>query len=434
MAVRIKGVLPDAPCGGTAIKSGDCLVKINGHEIMDVLDYRFYQNEAVLTLSLVDSFGNGYEVDIKKGEYEDLGLEFDTYLMDKQRSCRNKCIFCFIDQLPKGMRKSLYFKDDDSRLSFLFGNYITLTNISEHEISRIIKMHISPINVSVHTTNPELRVKMMKNKAAGKSLEILKRFSNAGIAINCQLVLCPGINDGKELERTLSDLIALSSVESIAAVPVGLTKYREGLPELKPFDKQSAGEVIDIIDRFGDICKKRTGSRKVFAADEFYLIAIRQIPPADYYEDFAQLENGVGLWALFKSQADEAIESFPAPKRPKKVSCATGVAAYPLIRNIIDMAMDKWHNLYCEVYPVKNKFFGENITVAGLVTGRDLINQLSGRDLGERLFIPSVMLRREGDMFLDDVTLDELQKALNVRVTPVAVDGYEFIAALTSDL
>lgn len=434
MAVKIKDVLPGTPCSGTAIKSRDCLVSINGHKIMDVLDYRFYQNETDLMLSLVDSSGKAYEVDIKKDEYEDLGLEFDTYLMDKQRSCRNKCIFCFIDQLPKGLRKSLYFKDDDSRLSFLFGNYITLTNITEHEISRIIKMRISPINVSVHTTNPELRVKIMKNKAAGRSLEVLKMFSDAGIAINCQLVLCPGINDGRELERSLSDLLALDSVESIAAVPVGLTKYREGLTELRPYDRRSAGEVIDIIDRFGDRCKARTGSRKVFAADEFYLIAERAIPPAEYYEEFAQLENGVGLWALFKDQVNEALKALPAPKKHRKVSCATGVAAYPLIRDIIDMAMDKWHNLYCEVYPIKNKFFGENITIAGLITGRDLIEQLSGRNLGEQLFIPSVMLRREGDMFLDDVTVEQLQNALGVKVTPVAVDGYEFIKALTSDL
>lgn len=430
MAVTIKSVLPDTPCSNTAIKGGDCLVSINGHEIIDVLDYRFYQNETDLTLQLIDSQGNGFAVDIAKDEYEDLGLEFDTYLMDKQRSCRNKCIFCFIDQLPKGLRPSLYFKDDDSRLSFLFGNYITLTNITEHEISRIISMHISPVNVSVHTTNPQLRVKMMKNKSAGDALQILKRLSNAGIALNCQLVLCPGINDGKELERTLSDLTSLSSIECIAAVPVGLTKFREGLEDLKPFDKHSATQVIEIIDRFGEQCLRKTGSRKIFAADEFYLIAQKQIPPAEHYEDFAQLENGVGLWAMFKEQTQDALKLTPAPENPRNISCVTGTAAYPLLRNIIDTAMNKWHNLYCKVYPIKNEFFGENITVAGLVTGRDIINQLSNCDLGEELFIPSVMLRQQGDMFLDDITIDDLQKALNVKVTPVSVDGYEFIEAL----
>ena len=431
MSVIIKSVDSKSPAEKAGLKAGDTLISINKNDIMDVLDYRFYQNNAKLKIEYIDDKGKIKHKRIKKQDYEELGLNFETYLMDKQHSCLNKCVFCFIDQLPKGMRDSLYFKDDDSRLSFLFGNYITLTNITEHEIERIIKMHISPINISVHTTNPELRVKMMKNKDAGKVLSVIKRFNDAGIKINCQLVLCPGYNDGEELKRTLSDLTELQNAECIAAVPVGLTKYRDGLADLVPFNPRTAAETIDIIDRYGEECIKKYGSRRIYASDEFYLLAKRQMPDADYYGEFLQLENGVGLWALLLKEATDAIaEEEYKLEQKRKISVVTGVAAYPLITEIVDKCKQKWDNLECKVYKIKNNFFGEKITVAGLVTATDIKEQLKGENLGEELLIPAVMLRKEGDMFLDSITLNELSRDLGVKITPVDNDGYLLIDAL----
>ena len=431
MSVIIKSVDSKSPAEKAGLKAGDTLISINKNDIMDVLDYRFYQNNAKLKIEYIDGNGKIKRKRIKKEHFEELGLNFETYLMDKQHSCLNKCVFCFIDQLPKGMRDSLYFKDDDSRLSFLFGNYITLTNITEHEIERIIKMHISPINISVHTTNPELRVKMMKNKDAGKVLSVIKRFNDAGIKINCQLVLCPGYNDGEELKRTLSDLTELQNAECIAAVPVGLTKYRDGLANLVPFNHRTAAETIDIIDRYGEECIKKYGSRRIYASDEFYLLAKRQMPDADYYGEFLQLENGVGLWALLLKEATDAIaEEEYKLEQKRKISVVTGVAAYPLITEIVDKCKQKWDNLECKVYKIKNNFFGEKITVAGLVTATDIKEQLKGENLGEELLIPAVMLRKEGDMFLDSITLSELSRDLGVKITPVDNDGYSLIDAL----
>ena len=431
MSVIIKSVERGSPAYKAGIKNGDNLVSIDGNEIMDVLDYRFYQDNERLTVEVIDSSGKTKTARIKKDEYEELGLEFETYLMDKKHSCRNKCVFCFIDQLPKGLRKSLYFKDDDSRLSFLFGNYITLTNITEHEVERIIKMHISPINISVHTTNPDLRVKMMANKNAGKALQIIDRFNSAGIKLNCQLVLCPGYNDGEELERTLSDLSRLENAECIAAVPVGLTAYREGLAEIEPFNKQTAGAVLDIIDKYGDICLTKYGQRRIYGADEFYLLAEREIPEADYYGDFLQLENGVGLWSLLRSEALDALNDCDYKLEDERsISLVTGEAAYPLIKMIADKCMGKNPLLRARVFPIKNNFFGGKINVSGLVTATDIEAQLKNEDLGEELLIPSVMLRAEGDMFLDSVTVDELSKRLGVRITPVNNDGYELVDAI----
>lgn len=431
MSVIIKSVDLKSPADKAGLKEGYTLISINKNDIMDVLDYRFYQNNAKLRIEYIDDKGKIKSKRIKKEDCEELGLNFETYLMDKQHSCLNKCVFCFIDQLPKGMRDSLYFKDDDSRLSFLFGNYITLTNITEHEIERIIKMHISPINISVHTTNPELRVKMMKNKNAGNVLSVIKRFNDAGIKINCQLVLCPGYNDGEELKRTLSDLTELQNAECIAAVPVGLTKYRDGLAELVPFSPRTAAETIDIIDRYGEECIKKYGSRRIYASDEFYLLAKRQMPDADYYGEFLQLENGVGLWALLLKEATDAItgEEYKLEQK-RKISVVTGVAAYPLITEIVDKCKQKWDNLECKVYKIKNNFFGEKITVAGLVTATDIKEQLKGEILGEEMLIPAVMLRKEGDMFLDSITLNELSRDLGVKITPVDNDGYSLIDAL----
>ena len=431
MSVIIKSVEKGSPAYKSGIRDGDTLVSIDGNEIVDVLDYRFYQDNERLTVEFIDSAGKTKTAKIKKYEYEELGLDFETYLMDNKHSCRNKCVFCFIDQLPKGLRESLYFKDDDSRLSFLFGNYITLTNITEHEVERIIKMHISPINISVHTTNPELRVKMMANKNAGRVLEIIDRFNNAGIKLNCQLVLCPGYNDGKELERTLSDLSELENAECIAAVPVGLTAYREGLAKIEPFNKQTASDVLRIIDKYGDMCLKKYGQRRIYGADEFYLLAGREIPEANYYGDFLQLENGVGLWSLLRSEALEALDSLEEiPKSKRSISLVSGEAAYPLIKMIADKCKEKNPSLNPRVFAIKNNFFGGKINVSGLVTATDIEEQLKGEDLGEELLIPSVMLRAEGDMFLDSVTVDELSERLGIKITPVNNDGYELVVAI----
>lgn len=434
MSVIIKEVLKGSPAYKAGVRAGDTLVSLDKNEIMDVLDYRFYQENEKLTLEYINSKGKLKSARIKKGEFDELGLEFETYLMDKKHSCRNKCVFCFIDQLPKGLRETLYFKDDDSRLSFLFGNYITLTNITEHEVERIIKLHISPINISVHTTNPELRVQMMNNKNAGKVLEIIGRFNDAGIKINCQMVVCPGYNDGEELERTLRDLTALENAECIAAVPVGLTRYREGLADVKPFDKENARKTIEIIDRFGDECVKKYGNRRVFAADEFYIIAEKNLPDASYYEEFLQLENGVGLVPLMLKEAFEAIENCDYKLQSQRIiTIATGEAAYPFISQIVDRMVKKWDNLICKVIAVKNNFFGGEITVSGLVTATDIIEQLNGKDLGEELLIPSVMLRDGGDMFLDSITLDELKEKLGVQIIPVDNDGFVLVDKILGD-
>lgn len=434
MSVRITGVKATGSAARHGILPGELLVSLNGHEIMDVLDYRFYEIEPQLAVVVQDSAGKQREVLIKKREYDEIGLEFETYLMDKQHSCRNRCIFCFIDQMPKGLRKSLYFKDDDSRLSFLFGNYITLTNLSEHEVERIIQMHISPINVSVHTTNPELRVKMMGNRFAGEALKLLNRFAQAQIKINCQLVLCPGINDGKELEHTLCDLEALMpAVQCVAAVPVGVTKFREGLYPMRQYTKESAREVLGILERFGEGCRKKHGTRMAFAADEFYLKAEVPIPDTDFYEDFAQLENGVGMLALLKDEFLSALEGETGYRKERSVTIATGVAASGLITELAEKTQAKFPGLRIRVIPIRNYFFGETITVSGLVTGTDLIEQLRPLELGEELLIPSSMLRSEGDLFLDDVSLEEAGRVLAVPVRAVDSDGYLLLNAMLGE-
>lgn len=433
MSVIIKNVEKKSPADKARIKSGDTLVSLNGNVIMDVLDYRFYQNNEKVVAQIINSKGKIKNIKVKKGEFDELGLEFDTYLMDEKRSCKNKCVFCFIDQLPKGLRDSLYFKDDDSRLSFLFGNYITLTNITEHEIERIIKMHISPINISVHTTNPELRVKMMTNKNAGKVLEIMQRFNNAGIKMNSQLVLCPGYNDGDELRRSLNDLLNLENMECIAAVPVGLTKHRDGLCKLMPFNKESANQVLDIIDEYAEKSLQKYGDRRIYGSDEFYLLSGRQIPSAAFYGDFLQLENGVGLWSLLKSEAIDALDNINCNKIKRHITIVTGVAAYPLLREIADLCVQKNSDLICDVYAIKNDFFGEKITVAGLVTATDIYNQLKDKNLGDVLLIPSSMLRAEDDMFLDSITVKELSQKLNIKIIPVDNNGYMLIDTILND-
>lgn len=431
MPVIIHGVDPKSVAHKAKILAGETLLSINGHEITDVLDYRFYINERKLKMSITDVKGKTRTVLVKKGEYDDPGLEFKTYLMDRQRSCKNKCIFCFIDQLPPGMRESLYFKDDDSRLSFLFGNYITLTNLTKRDVDRIVQMHISPINVSVHTTNPELRNMMMGNRFAGDSLKYLRQFADAGIRINCQIVACPALNDGKELKRSLDDLSALfPALESIAIVPVGLTKYREGLVSLREFNTEEAAAVVTLIEKFGNECIPRYGRRLAMAADEFYIKAGLPIPDADVYGDFSQLENGVGLMALLKSEFAGALYAAENTIGKRKITIATSVSAYSLLKWVVDEAMKKWHNLEGKVIAIQNHFFGESINVAGLITGKDLIDQLTDKELGDALIIPSVMLKREGDVFLDDVSISELSEVLRVPVTAVPVDGEKLLAAI----
>lgn len=430
MSAKIKSVEKGSIAHKHNISAGDILLKINGNVINDVLDYRFYITDSKIKLEIQDSTGRSKTTIFKKDEYDDIGLEFHSYLIDEKQRCHNKCIFCFIDQLPQGMRESLYFKDDDARLSFLMGNYITLTNFTEHDIQRIIDMHISPFNISVHTTNPELRLMMMNNKQAGNAMQIMKRLSTNNIKMNCQLVLCKGINDGEELVRSLSDLSLLyPSVESIAVVPVGLTKYRQGLFELSPFDREDSLKVLQQIEAFEQATLQKHGTRLAFAADEFYLRAGKEIPDISFYEEASQLENGVGLMALLASQFEEALKSNEIKCLNKKrvISIATGKAAYDYMKIITEKAQNNIAGLCCLVYAIENEYFGENVDVAGLITGGDLIMQLKGKDLGEQLLFPAVMLRYERDVFLDDVCIDDVEKALGVKATPVEIDGYKLL-------
>ena len=427
MSVKISGVEHDSILN-KKISAGDTLVAVNSHEINDVLDYRFYTSACRLKLEIETGKGKRRTVKVKKGEYDDLGLCFETYLMDKHHSCKNKCIFCFIDQMPKGMRESLYFKDDDSRLSFLFGNYVTLTNLTDKDIDRIIEMHISPVNVSVHTMNPTLRVEMMKNPNSGTSLRYLNRLAEAGIKLNTQLVLCPGINDGKELEYSLSELGKLyPAVQSIACVPVGLTKHREGLPHLDAYNKETASRVIDTVDDFNIHFKFYNNETIAYAADEFYLAAQREIPSADYYGEYPQLENGVGMWRLLKEEFTSALDMNDfTPEKGRGISAVTGTAAYPLIKELAN-SLEIRYNIKINVYEVKNAFFGESVTVAGLLTGQDILEQLKGRELGSELIIPDNSLRDGEEVFLDDMTVAQLSQALGVPVTSCKADGYELL-------
>lgn len=429
MSVKVTGVKKFSPAYLHSIRENCIIETINGKEIYDVLDYRFYLKEKKLVIVFRDEKGKKKKASIHKKVDYDIGLDFETYLMDKQQCCKNKCIFCFVDQMPDGMRDTLYFKDDDSRLSFLTGSYITLTNLSEREVERIIEMHISPINISVHTMNPELRVQMMKHPKAGESLDIIRRFAAAGIKMNTQLVLCPNINDGKELEYSLNELSKLyPAVESIAAVPVGLTKHREGLCHLEMYTKETAAKVIDTIECFSDHFLYFNGTRLAFAADEFYIKAEREIPSAEFYEGFSQLENGVGLWASLKDEFYSALNEvtdFETEKRT--LSIATGYAAYPLLKELAEAACEKFKNISVNVYRIKNEFFGESVTVAGLIVGKDMIARLKNEALGDELLIPAVMLRFERDMFLDSITLEEAEKELNIKITPCENNGYELL-------
>lgn len=433
MAVEIKSVIKNSPVSRSDIKSGDILVSVNGHEIADVLDYMYYSAE-IHTELVIERDGIQHKFSITKSEYDDLGLEFETFLMDKKQSCCNKCIFCFIDQMPPNMRETLYFKDDDARLSFLQGNYVTLTNLNQKDIDRIIQMKLS-INVSVHTTNPELRCMMMNNRFAGEKLDYLRQFAEAGISMNCQIVLCPGINDGKELEKTLTDLGNLMpNIQSVAVVPVGLTKYREGLYPLSLFDKQGAIETLDLIEKFQNKFFQEYGTRLVFAADEFYITAERELPSEEDYEDYCQYENGVGMMRSLINEFDSAFDNAEDDEiKECHTSIATGALAYKYISKLIEKTEEKWHNISCKVYKIRNDFFGETITVTGLITGQDLIAQLKNQPLGDVLLLTSNMIKRDSDLFLDDCTISEVEKALNVKIKIIDNDGFSLFDAITGN-
>lgn len=430
MAVKIDGITPKSRAELAGIRSEDILISINGHTITDVLDYRFFETERELCLKLQRN-GEEYIVELVKPQYAELGLEFDSYLMDKQRSCRNKCIFCFIDQLPQGMRETLYFKDDDDRLSFLFGNYITLTNIDDREISRILEMHISPINISVHTMNPELRCKMMNNRYAGDSLRHLYRLAEGGIKLNCQIVLCPGINDGEELKHSLEALYKLGeSLLSVACVPVGLTRYREGLFKLTPYNKESAAAALDLIEEYGNRFSRERGSRTVFASDELYLLAERELPPIEYYEELPQIENGVGMLRNLEEEFNWALEDITPLTAPRRVTIPTGEAAYSFLDSMLDGLRSKCNNLTIDLIPVHNDFFGGTVDVTGLLTGVDIVKNLKGRDLGDTVLIASNMLKSGEDIFLCDMTLEQLSRELSTPAVRVENTGEALVAAI----
>ena len=419
-----------SPASRAGIKVGEQLVQVNGHSIVDVLDYKFYTYDPKLSLVLRSTDGKERTVKVRKQEGEELGLNFETYLMDKARCCANRCIFCFVDQLPPGMRDTLYFKDDDARLSFLMGNYITMTNLSPRELDRIVDLRVSPINISVHTTDPDLRVMMLDHRNAGQIMSIMERFANAHITMNCQIVACPDINDGVQLRKSMEDLEGLYPyVKSVSIVPVGLTCHREGLYPLQPYDKPAAAAVVDMVEAFAQKCLEKHGSRIFWCSDEFYLRAERAIPDDAYFEDYTQLENGVGMLRLLRTEFDSALRLADSVESVRPFSTACGVDAAPWIREIVDKAAEKCHTKG-NVYPIVNHFLGESITVSGLVTGSDLIAQLKGRDLGERLLIPINMLRHGEDVFLDDVTLSDVARELNVEVVTVDQDGFDLCDAI----
>lgn len=415
------------------IKASDDLISINGNCINDVLDYRFYLTEDKLDIVLSRNDVE-YSVTINKGEYEDIGLDFETPLMDQKHSCKNKCIFCFVDQLPCGMRQSLYFKDDDSRLSFLHGNYITLTNMTESDIDRIIKMHISPINVSVHTTNPELRVQMMKNKNAGKVLSYIDKLSEAGIKLHAQIVLCKDVNDGKELIKTLADMERYyPALESLSVVPSGLTKFRDGLYPLSQFTKEDASAIIDLVEGKAQECFEKYGTRVFWCADEFYLRAERELPSDDYYEDYSQIENGVGMLRSFICEFDSELDflyEYNVSEAKRTVSIATGVASYPYIYTLVSKLRTVFPQIECNVYKIINNFFGQSITVSGLLTGVDIYDQLKDRSIGDELLIPINTLKADEDIFLCNMTLSELESKLGVKIIPVENDGVSLLRAV----
>lgn len=428
---RITKVLPGSIAEELEIAVDDILLEINGKEVVDIFDYRYFMDDTYVEVLIRKPNGEEIEWDIDKEYQEDLGIEFENGLMDEYRSCKNKCMFCFIDQMPKGMRETLYFKDDDARLSFLQGNYITLTNMKEKDIERIIFYHLTPINISVHTTNPELRCKMLHNRFAGEALKQIDKLYKAEITMNGQIVLCKGVNDGKELERTIRELSAyLPYMQSVSVVPVGLTKHREGLYPLEPFSKEDAKEVLSLIHHWQNKLYQEYGNHFIHAGDEWYILAGYHVPKEERYDGYCQLENGVGMIRLFQNEWKEALAEKKGDNRKISISMATGKLAYPYIRQALLKVAEKFPNVTVRLYQITNEFFGEYITVAGLITGQDLIKQLTGQELGEILLLPAAMFRSGEQVFLDDITKEELEKALQVKVNIVKSSGQDFLSAV----
>ena len=391
-------------------------------------------NEEEILVLIRKANGEEWELEIEKEYEDDLGIEFENGLMDDYRSCRNKCIFCFIDQLPKGMRSTLYFKDDDSRLSFLQGNYLTLTNMSEHDIDRIIQYKLSPINISFQTMNPELRCKMLHNRFAGEIFDKVKRLKDAGIIMNGQIVLCRGVNDGAELERSIRELTAyMPQLESVSVVPVGLTRYRDGLYPLEPFTKEDACEVLDLIHGWQEKLYKEWGNHFIHAGDEWYILAERPIPEEKTYDGYLQLENGVGMVRLLDEEVAQTLAGMTGDDRKIHRTIATGELAAPFLRKHVESVRKKYPNVDIQVLAIKNEFFGGKITVAGLITGTDLISQLKGKNLGDRLLLTNHMLKSGEPVFLDDVTVDDVQNALQIKVSIVESSGADFVSSLIED-
>ena len=407
------------------LEKGDSILAFDGEEAVDVLDYEYYEGQEAFSITVLTKDGEKVDVDIEKDIDETLGLTFDESAYLKSRACRNKCIFCFVDQLPKGMRKSLYFKDDDWRMSFAAGNYVTFTNLTEKEIQRILSKKFSPLYVSVHASDDNVRRAMLQNKTAQDIIPLLKRFADAGITMHTQIVLCPGVNDGEVLQKTMDDLYALYPyVNTLAVVPVGLTKFRDGLTQVKPLDEEDAKKVLEMTDRFAQKCKEENGCRFVYCSDEFYLKAKKDFPTYGEYGSFSQIEDGVGLITKFKKEFDDAVKNFSAAKEGS-FTLVTGVSAYPFIKNLADELKEKF-GVKCQVIRVENEFFGKSVTVSGLLTARDILAALSKTEVGDTVLLPRVLLREIKDVFLDDVTLDEFKKAVGRKVETVENDGADF--------
>lgn len=429
----ITGVEPGSIAEECGLEPGDRIGAVNGHEIEDFFDYQYYIEEEFLRVEVLTKDGEECTLEIEKEEDEDLGLVFESFLMDDYNSCCNKCMFCFIDQMPPGMRETLYFKDDDSRLSFLQGNYITLTNMKEKDIDRVIRYHLAPINISVHTTNPELRCRMLHNRFAGDVMEKIRRFSDAGIPMNSQVVLCKGVNDGEELDRTIRELgDFLPCMESLSVVPVGLTKYRDDLPKLEVFTKEDAKKVLSQIQGWQKHFLGTRGTSFVHASDEWFILAGEEFPPVDYYEGFGQLENGVGMMRLLISEVEERLSELTGDDREKSVSIATAKLAFPTIRKLAEQVTAKYPRMHIHVYCIENTFFGEQITVSGLLTGQDIERQLKGRELGDELLLPCNVLKADEDIFLDDMSLSSLSESLQVPVNIIQSEGQDFVNKIIS--
>lgn len=427
----VKSLMPGGIGEELGIEPGDKLLAINGNEIQDVFDYYYYEESEQLLLLIEKPDGEEWELEIEKDEDESLGIEFDQSLMDEYRSCRNKCMFCFIDQMPKGMRETLYFKDDDSRLSFLQGNYITLTNMSDHDVERIVKYRLEPINISFQTTNPELRCKMLHNRFAGEALKKVDILYRGQIEMNGQIVLCKGVNDGEELERTIRDLTGyLPYLKSVSIVPVGLTKYRDGLYPLEPFTKEDAKEVLSVIHRWQEKIYQEHGIHMIHAGDEWYVLAEEEVPEEERYDGYLQLENGVGMMRLLFNEVQEALSAVTGDERQREISLATGRLMYPYIGKILEEIRKKFPNITTYLYAIRNDFFGERITVSGLITGQDLTGQLKGQPLGERLLLPCNMLKIGEPVFLDDFTLEEVENSLQVKTDIVKSSGQDLLDAV----